>query len=139
MSSEVLMQQWVEPEQEAPFGRRILADGTVEEHSSLTASFVDRELVYETQPAEWRQLGRCEPEIQRMLEDAIRSSGVLEAAAESVPSGTTVAKARITWTVALDARRNELKLTDADLLRDPRLAAVDDAFQLAFAHSTAAR
>jgi hypothetical protein len=139
MSSDVLMQQWVEPAQEEPYGRRILQDGTVEEHSSVTASFVDGELVYESQPAEWRQLGHCEPEIQRMLEDAIRESGVLEMPAKPSLPGTTVAKARLIWTVALDGRSNELQLTDAHLLSDPRLAAVDEAFQLAFAHSTAAR
>jgi hypothetical protein len=139
MSAEVLMQQWVQPAQEDGYGRRIMADGTVEEETTVTASFVDGELVYESQPARWRRLGRCEPKVLGMLEDAIRESGVLDMHAVPPSSGTTVAKARLSWTVALDGRRNELTLTDADLLREPRLAAVDQAFQLAFAHSTAAR
>ena len=139
MSAAVLMQQWVQPEQTDGYGRRILADGTVEEETSVTASFVDGELVFGSQPAAWRRLGRCEPEVLSMLEAAIRDSGVLDMPAVPPPPGTTVAKARLSWTVALDGRRNELTLTDADLLRDPRLAAVDQAFQLAFAHSTAAR
>jgi hypothetical protein len=139
MSSEPLMQQWIEPAQGDAYGRRILADGSVEEQTSLTAAFVDGELAYESQPSQWRRLGRCEPEVQRMLEDAIRESGVLGMPAEPELPGTTVAKARLVWTVSLDGRSNRLTLTDAHLLGDPRLAAVDDAFQLAFAHSTAAR
>jgi hypothetical protein len=60
---------------------------------------------------------------------------------ETVPPlpGTTVAKARLTWIVGLDGRSNQLTLSDAHLLADPSLAAVDDAFQLAYAQSTAAR
>jgi hypothetical protein len=139
MSAEPLMEQRVEPAQGDGYARRISADGTVEEKTSVTASFEDGELVYASQTPEWREVGRCEPEVQRMLEDAIRESGVLEMATVPPLPGTTVAKARLTWIVGLDGRRNELTLTDAHLLVDSSLAAVDQAFQLAYAQSTAAR
>jgi hypothetical protein len=122
----MLMEQWVQPAQGDGYGRRVAADGTAEEHTSVTASFADGEMTYGTQTAEWRVVGRAAPEAVKMLEAALRDAADLE-----VPDlpGTTVAKARITWT--LGART--LELTDAHLALDPRLAAIDQALQLTFA------
>jgi hypothetical protein len=121
-----LIEQWVQPAQGDGFGRRITADGTAEEHTSVTASYAGGDLVFESQPAEWRVVGRAAPEALQMLDAAIRDAADLE-----VPDlpGTTVAKARITWT--LGARK--LELTDAHLQIAPALAALDQAFQLTFA------
>lgn len=124
----VLMQQWVRPAQGDPYGRRISSDGTAEEHASSTADFEAGELVHSAQEARWREVGRAGPEALGHLEAAIAATPL------EVPDlpGTTVAKAELTWTLG----ERELHFTDAHLQLAPGLAALDEAFQLVFAHAT---
>ena len=123
------MQQWIQPAQEAPYGRRIGVDGKVEELTGLTASFQEGELRYAEQTAEWREVGTAGPEALGHLEAVIATSPL------EVPElpGPTVAKAELTWTVG----EREIRLTDAHLQIAPALAALDEAFQLVYAHATA--
>ena len=133
-----LMEQWARPEQGEPMGRRIQPDGTVEEHAAATASFKDGELVYTDQEPRWRTLATAGPEVVAMLEQAIRDSGLLDSGSPDTAAGTTVAKTALTWTLALDGKQCEVEFTDAELHAQPELAALDEAFQLAFAQATAA-
>ena len=135
---DVLVQQWVRTEQSDPFGRRVRADGTVEECSSATAELVDGEWRFGTQPLRWREVARLDPQALEGLRATIRSLGVLDLPPAIEPEGTLVAKAEQTWTVALDGRRHEVTYPGMGLEREPALAALDQALQVAVAQARSA-
>lgn len=125
------MQQWVERPQDDPWGRRVFADGRVEECSSATAAFVDDEWRFGSRELGWRPLTRLRPESIERLRAVIRDSGVLDLPAEIEPAGTVIGGSDQAWTVALDDRRAQVKLLGLSPDRVPALSKLDTALQLA--------
>jgi hypothetical protein len=123
---DVVLQQWAEPAQGDPFGRRVRADGTVEECLSATAAFEDGEWRFGTQPLEWRDVTRIGADgVARLLEQA-RALLALPPA-----TGMRITKAVQTWTVVLDGERREV---EADGTEDA-VVALDQSLQLAVAEA----
>ena len=125
------MQQWVERPPADPWGRRLLADGRVEEYSSATAAFAGGEWRIGSQELGWRPLTRLRPDAVERLRAVIRDSGVLELPAEVEPAGTVIGGSDQEWTVALDDRRVQVRLLGVSPDRVPELSALDTALQLA--------
>ncbi len=124
--ADVVLQQWAEPAQGDPFGRRVHADGTVEECSSATAAFEDGEWRFGTQPLEWREVTRVGTDaVARLLEQA-RALLALPPA-----TGMRITKAVQTWTVVVEGERHEV---EADGTEDA-VVALDQSVQLAVAEA----
>lgn len=127
---DVLIQQWAEPAQGDPFGRRLRADGTIEECSGATAEFVDGEWSFGTQTLAWRRVAQLGDDAVATLLDTARRLLTLP---ERRP-GTRILKAEQTWTLVLEGRREELTVTGDE----PEVTELDRALQLAAARSAEA-
>jgi hypothetical protein len=123
---DVVLQQWAERAQGDPFGRRVRADGTVEECTSATAAFEDGEWRFGTQPLEWRTVTRLEPVTVEGLRAQARDLLSLPPA-----TGMHITKTVQTWTVVLDGERHEVE-TDGT---EEAVIALDRALQLAVAEA----
>ena len=123
---DVVLQQWAEPAQGDPFGRRVRADGTVEECLSATAAFEDGEWRFGTQPLEWRRVTALADDDLAPLLDRARALLSLPPA-----TGTRITKAVQTWTIVLDGERREVE-TDGT---EAAVTALDQALQLAIAEA----
>jgi hypothetical protein len=123
---DVLLQQWAVPAQGDPFGRRVRADGTVEECSSATAEFVDGEWRFGTRPLEWRTVARLGEAALAELRDKARALLELDP-----PHGMRIAKAEQTWTLVFDGERHEVTVTGSE----PAVSELDRSLQLAIAQA----
>jgi hypothetical protein len=124
--ADVVLQQWAEPAQGDPFGRRVHGDGTVEDCTSATAAFEDGEWRFGSQPLEWRPVTRLDPAVVEGLQEQARALLTLPP-----PTGMRITKAVQTWTVVLDGERHEVETDGVE----EAVIALDQALQLAVAEA----
>jgi hypothetical protein len=113
--------------------RRVTSDGRVWVRCTVSASLDDGVWTFGDGDNQWRELALLPPDALRALKDAVRVSGILDAASEYGPSSTVLGASSERWTVDLDGRHNITILRGLPEVHVPAVTQVADALHEALA------
>ena len=111
--TKVLLAQLIERPQEDPYERRVLANGTYEERTSVKTEFVDGEMKFSTKPLRWAKLADLNESDLKEVAAAIERAHFAELAGEHRPEGTAIGGSNVTWTAAVAGTTEKVVLRAA--------------------------
>jgi hypothetical protein len=112
---------------------RVTDDGRVWTRSTVAARIEQGEWQFGPGDNSWRELATLPPVAFAALQDAIRSSGLLDSPPEHGPDSTVIGGSEERWTVELDGRRASTLLRGLPDVHVPAVSAVAEALQAALA------
>lgn len=118
---------------EEEYVRRVTDDGRVWARSTVDARLEEGEWSFGPGDAAWRELATLSPTAFAALEDAIRTSGLLDTAPEHGPDSTVIGGSEERWTVTLDGRHATTLLRGVPEVRVTAVTAVAEALHAALA------
>lgn len=130
---ELLVEQRIEGRQEAPWTRRVLADGQVWTHGDLRTWVEDGQVRQERGEVRWEQVTTAPPEALEQIAAVVREHGLLDASPPAPSGGTITGVGTVVWRMQIDGRSGELRLEGVPSDRVPGAVELDRAVQLAVA------
>ena len=127
-SGELLVEQQLED----GYAQRVHRDGSVFEHTDVSARLEGGQWRFEHQPPAWRKVVSLPREAVESIEETIRREHIMNCPARIDPEGTVKGGRLITWTVAVDGKRHTIELLVGAEQAEP-FASLDKAIQVAVA------
>ena len=118
---------------EDEYASRVTDDGRVWARSTVAARLQEGDWQFGPGDNAWRELATLPPAAFAALEQAIRSSGLLDAAPEYGPESAVIGGSEERWTVELDGRRATTLLRGLPEVHVPAVTAVAEALHAALA------
>ena len=115
------------------YARRVTDDGRVWVRSTVDARLDGGEWRFGSGDNAWHELAALPPAAFAALQDAIRSSGLLDTPPEHGPGSTVIGGSEERWTVELDGRRATTLLRGVPEVHVPAVTAVAEALHAALA------
>jgi hypothetical protein len=129
-AGDLLVELTVEGHQDAPWTRRVYADGAVWEHTNLRTWVEDGQVRQEHQPLRWEQRTTAPPQALEHIAEVVRNHDLLHAESRK---GSVFGVGTTVWRMNLDGEQHEIRLEGLPADRVPGLAELDQAIQLAVA------
>ena len=126
-TGDLLVELTVEGHQDAPWTRRVYADGAVWEHTNLRTWVEDGQVRQEHQPLQWEQVTTAPPQALEHIAQVIRDHDLLHTESRQgsvIGVGTTIFRI---------GDQHEIRLDHLPADKVPGLAELDQAIQLAVA------